>query len=233
MGISKIISGGQTGADRGGLDAAIAYDLPHGGWCPNGQLAEDGVIPAIYNLQEMSTRAYIKRTEANVVDSDATVIFTFGKVSGGSKRTIEFSQKHNKPWFHADLSAHCPDEIMFGSFNTALHAESIVEWLNGDDVPDTSTLNVAGNRESKSLGIQEAVYRVMLDVLNRTNGFKSQAISDQFCNGVTLTPRPPCTALKFRNQKIYLSISVPLSQSQVPRDAIARKLGICMSRGIR
>ncbi|MFB3114968.1 MAG: YpsA SLOG family protein, partial [Nitrospirales bacterium] len=40
--ITKLISGGQTGADRGGLDAAIHCDLPHGGWCPKGRKAEDG-----------------------------------------------------------------------------------------------------------------------------------------------------------------------------------------------
>ena len=38
----KIISGGQTGVDRGALDAAIALGLDHGGWCPLGRLAEDG-----------------------------------------------------------------------------------------------------------------------------------------------------------------------------------------------
>jgi hypothetical protein len=29
--IAKIVSGGQTGADRGGLDAAIDLGIPHGG----------------------------------------------------------------------------------------------------------------------------------------------------------------------------------------------------------
>ena len=42
---SKIISGGQTGADRGALDAAIEVGIEHGGWCPTGRVAEGGVIP--------------------------------------------------------------------------------------------------------------------------------------------------------------------------------------------
>lgn len=46
--ITKIISGGQTGADRGGLDVAIRHGIPHGGWCPKGRKAEDGVIPDKY-----------------------------------------------------------------------------------------------------------------------------------------------------------------------------------------
>ena len=49
--ITKIISGGQSGADRGGLDAAIHCALPHGGWCPKGRKAEDGIIPAEYHFR--------------------------------------------------------------------------------------------------------------------------------------------------------------------------------------
>ncbi|MFC1462152.1 YpsA SLOG family protein [Verrucomicrobiota bacterium] len=37
MPITKIISGGQTRASIGGLDAAIYCDLPHGVWCPKGR----------------------------------------------------------------------------------------------------------------------------------------------------------------------------------------------------
>ena len=50
LGITKIVSGGQTGADRAALDWAIEYEIPHGGWCPKGRLAEDGEIPAKYHL---------------------------------------------------------------------------------------------------------------------------------------------------------------------------------------
>jgi len=74
--ITKIISGGQTGADRGGLDAAIHCGLPHGGWCPKGRKAEDGLIPSKYQHKEMESSGYLPRTQANVFDSDATVIFT-------------------------------------------------------------------------------------------------------------------------------------------------------------
>ena len=52
---TKIISGGQTGADRGGLDAAIHYHWPHGGWCPKGHKAEDVSIPSKYHLHEMTS----------------------------------------------------------------------------------------------------------------------------------------------------------------------------------
>ena len=68
--VSKIISGGQTGADRGGLDAAIELEIPYGGWCPKGRLSEDGVIPNKYKLNEMPSKDYLKRTEQNVIDAE-------------------------------------------------------------------------------------------------------------------------------------------------------------------
>ena len=59
LGITKIVSGGQTGADRAALDWAIEYEIPHGGWCPKGRLAEDGEIPAKYHLQESQSKNYL------------------------------------------------------------------------------------------------------------------------------------------------------------------------------
>ena len=76
MMITKIISGGQTGADRAALDFAIKMKIPHGGWIPKGRLAEDGPLPEKYQLLEMSTTSYPKRTEQNVIDSDATLILS-------------------------------------------------------------------------------------------------------------------------------------------------------------
>lgn len=46
----EIISGGQTGVDRGALDAALEAGNLCGGSCPEGRRAEDGVIPQRYPL---------------------------------------------------------------------------------------------------------------------------------------------------------------------------------------
>lgn len=62
--------------DRFALDWAISRNVPHGGWCPKGRRAEDGAIPARYNLSETPSRNYKIRTRLNVVDSDATLILT-------------------------------------------------------------------------------------------------------------------------------------------------------------
>ena len=53
--ITRILSGGQTGADRAALDWAIEHGIPHGGWCPKGRWAEDGPIDGRYQLQETPT----------------------------------------------------------------------------------------------------------------------------------------------------------------------------------
>jgi len=82
--LEKIISGGQTGADRAALDVALKFNIPYGGWVPKGRIAEDGPLPRKYQLQEMPTPSYPARTEQNVIDSDGTVIFSHGKPAGGT-----------------------------------------------------------------------------------------------------------------------------------------------------
>ncbi len=81
--LDKIISGGQTGADRAGLDAAMEAGISVGGFCPRGRLTEDGMIPARYPLLELETVEYMVRTERNVVESDGTLILNVGQLSGG------------------------------------------------------------------------------------------------------------------------------------------------------
>jgi hypothetical protein len=106
--VTCIVSGGQTGADRGGLDAAIALQIDHGGWCPAGRRAEDGPIPSLYGLRETLSSNYAVRTQLNVRDSDGTVVFTLGAACRGSALTIECARKLSRPVLHIDLSPHCP-----------------------------------------------------------------------------------------------------------------------------
>jgi hypothetical protein len=99
--VRKVVSGGQTGADRAALDFALAHGLEHGGWCPRGRRAEDGAIPAIYRLTETPSREYEQRTAWNVRDSDATVVFSIAReLSGGSKLTAGLAEQLGKPWLH-------------------------------------------------------------------------------------------------------------------------------------
>jgi hypothetical protein len=141
MTIKKIVAGGQTGADRAGLDWAIWHKIPHGGWCPKGRRAEDGVIPAFYRLDPTPTAHYRQRTEWNVRDSDATVIFTIRpRLTAGSLLTDRFARQHHKPVLHLYPSQ---------SYQTA---ETLLRFVATNNV---SVLNVAGARASEARGIYD------------------------------------------------------------------------------
>ncbi len=133
--IEKIVSGGQTGADRAALDFAIAHGITHGGWCPRGRLAEDGVIAPQYNLTETPLPDTAQRTEWNVRDSDATVIFSIGPVlTGGSKFTAECAALHRKPCLHISKAR-----------DGQRAAQRLREFLHSHPI---KCLNVAGPRAS-------------------------------------------------------------------------------------
>jgi hypothetical protein len=146
--IEKIISGGQTGADRAALDFAIEHNIPHGGWIPKGRKTEDGVLLDKYQLQEMPTDSYPRRTEKNVLDSDGTLIVSHGFLTGGSALTTSFAEKHGKPYIHIDL------EIT--PFPEA--ASMIREWIKHYNI---KVMNVAGPRASKDPLIYAAVVELL------------------------------------------------------------------------
>jgi hypothetical protein len=147
--ITKIVSGGQTGADRAALDWAIERGVPHGGWCPKGRKAEDGPIDGRYQLQETGSVDYLKRTEWNIRDSDGTVIFTMrSELTGGSKRTAGFALKHRKPCLHL----HSGETI-------SQCAVRLSEFLRANNI---RILNVAGSRGSKEPEVG-AFVRAVLD----------------------------------------------------------------------
>ncbi len=152
--IQKILSGGQTGVDRAALDVAILLGIPHGGWCPQGRLAEDGVIPPHYHLTETDSPLSEVRTERNVADSDGTIILTKGEPTGGTAYTLEKAQQYHKPFLVIDLAQLSEEEA----------SQKIQDWLS---LHSPSLLNVAGPRESKCPGIYEATKRILLSVLDK------------------------------------------------------------------
>lgn len=147
----KIISGGQTGADRAALDAAIHLGIPHGGWLPSGRKTEDGPLPAAYSLREMDSDRYRDRTEQNIIDSDGTLIFSYGPLTGGSALTESLAIRHDRPCLVIDL------ELVPGAEAVA----AIETWLQRYAV---SVLNVAGPRASGEPRIYHAVYNLLLEV---------------------------------------------------------------------
>jgi len=161
--IEKVLSGGQTGADQGGLDGAILFWGVHmkrpriGGWCPAGRRSEDGPIPNKYPLKEHEEWSYPPRTELNVKESDGTVIFTVGEPTGGSKLTVKLAEQHCKPLLHVDLALTDPADAI----------ESVADWADGYQI---ETLNVAGSRESTCPGLQDTVAKVICGVLKEIGG---------------------------------------------------------------
>ena len=148
MPLAKIVSGGQTGVDRGALDAALAAGFACGGWCPRGRAAEDGVIGERYPLSEMAEGGYLERTIRNVVDSDATLVLYFSELQGGTEQTVVHCMRRQKPYKLIDASEIAP----------LRSSELAAEFIAAHGV---RVLNVAGPRASHA----PLAYRYAFDTI--------------------------------------------------------------------
>jgi hypothetical protein len=154
--LEKIISGGQTGADRAALDAALEAGFPCGGYCPKGRKAEDGVIDDSYPLEEIDG-GYAQRTLMNVKAADATLVFYSRELSGGTLQTVKYCQQEMKPCLEID-TARLDDHSII---------RKIADFLRGREV---RVLNVAGPRASGSGAIYGRVRSVMLGLIALQQG---------------------------------------------------------------
>ena len=146
---TTVVSGGQTGVDRAALDVAIERGMNHGGWCPKGRRAEDGVIPDRYRLQETESADYALRTERNVVDSDGTLIFHRGPLRGGTRLTARLAEKHGKPIYRVDFE------------DQRVAPSNVADWIISRNL---KKLNVAGPRASNDPEIYKQT-RLFLEIL--------------------------------------------------------------------
>lgn len=141
MTFTKIISGGQTGADQAGLQAGTLLSLATGGWMPRGWRTEAGPRPefaALYGMLEHHAPEYPAGTYRNVLDADATLIF--GNIhTPGCRLTMNICGRLHKPWNHVPWPQ--------GALVDRALARSWLRCLS------LATLNVAGNRESTNPGI--------------------------------------------------------------------------------
>lgn len=167
MKVLKIVSGGQTGADRAGLDAAIELGIPIGGFIPSDRWAEDGPIPDRYvGLSDSGAADPAVRTRLNVENSDGTVVLTKGRPTGGSALTIKIARELGRPRLHIDLH----------KLSIASAAERIRLWLASFEI---EVLNVAGSRESKEPGIYDEVRNVLLEALGCQRARRSSAQAER------------------------------------------------------
>lgn len=149
--LHMIISGGQTGADQAGLRAGRSAGIETGGWAAKGWMTEAGPAAwlADFGLTESQEAGYPARTRANVRDSDGTVWFGSGD-STGFGCTAGATRNLGRPFFR-----------VVGGETTPIHVR---EWIASGGI---RTLNVAGNRESKSPGIADRVRVFLLRVLSQ------------------------------------------------------------------
>lgn len=151
--LARIVSGGQTGADRAALDAALACGVACGGWCPRGRLAEDGPIPARYPLRETPDPDPEERTRWNVRDSDATLVFGPDPPAGGTALAVEEAHRLGRPVLHSAL---VPAEL-----------PRLVAWLGEHRI---RCLNVAGPRESEMPGLEARARSFLCGLLEAAAG---------------------------------------------------------------
>lgn len=156
----EIVSGGQTGVDRGALDAALASGVPCGGWCPEGRLDENGRIPERYPLTELPGGGFHERTIKNVQDSDGTLILYFTEPRGGTGTTLDACVECGKP--------HC---LLDGSQLTSEQAAELAARFVREH--DIRILNVAGPRASEEVGAYTFALQVVSGLIRHLRGAKS------------------------------------------------------------
>jgi len=153
--IKKIISGGQAGADRAGLDAGKFLKIPTGGYCPKGYLTENGYDTSLksYGLIETESGLYEERTLKNVLSGDGTVISCNVDVDGniiglGTAFTHQLCLQYKKPVIKNPTS------------------KQFIEWIKKNKI---KILNVAGNRESQSPGIYNKTKKFLIQNIKKIN----------------------------------------------------------------
>jgi hypothetical protein len=137
LSLKRIVSGGQTGVDRGALDACLDRGFPCGGWCPAGRAAEDGPIPARYPVRELPGGDHLARTHRNVEDSDGTLIVYFHHPAGGTEKTLAHCINVQRPYQLVDAAE------MDARRAAALTVRFLLER-------EVEVLNVAGPRGSEA-----------------------------------------------------------------------------------
>jgi hypothetical protein len=142
----RIISGGQVGADRMGLESARKLGIETGGMAPKGYRISGGQDPSLkgFGLTESADSGYTTRTRANVKNSDLTLLFTNpgneprkGTNSPGSVATRRYARELGKEL----LENPTKEEVVAAMARTG-----------------ASTINIAGNRSFAQPGaIEEAI----------------------------------------------------------------------------
>jgi len=126
-----ICSGGQRGADSGGLAAAHDLGLPTGGYAPKGWKTLNGMNMklSLLGLIEHKSDKYPPRTYDNVKLSDGTIRLANDFNSPGELCTLKAIEYYNKP--HLDIN-----------LNDKPFLFDVIDWIENNNI---KVLNIAGN----------------------------------------------------------------------------------------
>lgn len=158
--MSKIValrSGGQSGADRGAMDAALACGVPVEGWCPAGGWAEDypsppGVLEQYPFMLETPSSDVAQRTEWNIRDSSCCIALNTRErnTSPGTDIGYALYEQYGIPAF----------EIIINDPATIdAQIDEACDWLRDLD-DDAIVLGFGGPRASEYPGIYDIAHRV-------------------------------------------------------------------------
>jgi hypothetical protein len=146
--IKKIISGGLPGVESAALDAAIKLGIPHKGWTYRRRKTEADASKEQYNVREIFNPSYFERLEKNIIDSEGTVILTYGQLIRGSIATKDLAKKHNKPCLLLELNEY--------SRNHAI--SSIRKWMENHDIGE---IFFTGSKPIASPNLNEDVIQII------------------------------------------------------------------------
>lgn len=172
--VTEIRTGGQSGADRGAMDAALACGVTLSGWCPAGGWAEDfpnppGVMTRYPQLRATPLRDVAQRTEWNIRDSTCCLVLnTAGHgVSQGTDIGYALYERYHVPAFEI---------VIDGIESLDKQVEHACAWLEA--LPEeTLVLGVGGPRESECPGIYGIAYHVVTAILDRCAASRGVASS--------------------------------------------------------
>lgn len=152
-GLHRVISGGQTGADQGGILAGYKIGVETGGVAPLHYRTDHGYNPLLEVLGLTHEGDYASRTIKNVEASDGTVCIGYTFESPGTRLTRRTVLKAGKPYLEisifgiVDLSQQ-PQELTLDSVLNEIVAKGteLATFIRDNKI---GVLNVAGNRELK------------------------------------------------------------------------------------
>lgn len=161
--IAALRSGGQSGADRGAMDAALSCGVPVVGWCPAGGWAEDypdppGVLALYPDMTETPSSDPIQRTEWNIRDSTCCIVFRApaSGTSPGTDAGDAFNDRYATPRFDFALA----DPQTYGE-----QTDAAFEWLSEFD--GSIVLGVGGPRESEHPGMYDIAFGLVQSLLEK------------------------------------------------------------------